>query len=422
MTSLQASRYSSLLEYRQIRYILSIDENRAFIVDKLTEIEYIEIYMKLIRILEKRILNQLDNGPRGVIIYGPRQAGKTTLVNNILTQRSWKTLVLNGDQRGSWWEQITSRNLNKIKLLIEGYEVLFVDEAQRIPEIGLSLKIILDELPDLKVIATGSSSLDLASKVSEPLTGRAYTYKLYPISYSELQLSRTSFELEQQLEERMIFGSYPKVFSMAGSSAKAEYLANITDNYLYRDLLEFGGIRNSNKIRDLLKLLAFQVGSQVSLAELGASLELSRITVSSYIDLLEKSFVIFRLHGFSRNLRKEVTKMDKVYFFDNGVRNAIIGNFNSLNNRDDAGKLWENFLVVERMKKLEYNRALYSHYFWRLSSGAEIDLVEEAGGKLGGYEFKYSQKTAKEPKSWLATYPGSNFSTVNKNNYLQFIV
>lgn len=377
--------------------------------------------MKLNRVLKKRILDQWDKGPNGVIMYGPRQSGKTTLVNDMLTQKGWKTLTLNGDQRGNWWEQITSRHLPTMKLLLHGYEALFVDEAQRIPEIGLSLKIILDEFPSLKVIATGSSSLDLASKVSEPLTGRAYTYRLYPISFLELQSNQTPFELGEQLEERIIFGSYPKIFSLSGSQAKGEYLANITDNYLYRDLLEFGGIRNSGKIRDLLKLLAFQVGSQVSLSELASSLELSRVTVDSYIDLLEKSYVVFRLGGFARNLRKEVTKMDKIYFYDNGIRNTLIGNTNLLSNRDDVGGLWENFLMVERKKKMEYEKHLFSHYFWRLSSGAELDLVEEEGGALTGFEFKFSKRVARAPKSWIAHYPGSGFLTVNRDNWQDFV-
>ncbi|KKS30741.1 MAG: AAA ATPase [Candidatus Amesbacteria bacterium GW2011_GWA2_42_12] len=383
--------------------------------------EYITLIMKLNRVLKSRILDQLDTRPSGVIIYGPRQSGKTTLVNDILSEKGWKTLTLNGDQRGSWWEQITSRHLPTMKLLLQGYEALFVDEAQRIPEIGLSLKIILDEFPELKVIVTGSSSLDLASKVSEPLTGRAYTYKLYPISYVELQSSQTPFELNEQLEERIIFGSYPRIFSLSGSQAKGEYLANITDNYLYRDLLEFSGIRNSHKIRDLLKLLAFQIGSQVSLSELAVKLEMSRATVDSYIDLLEKSFVIWRLSGFSRNLRKEVIKMDKIYFYDNGIRNMLIGNTNLLNNRDDVGGLWENFLIMERKKKMEYEGHICSHYFWRLSSGAELDLVEEESGKLKGFEFKFSKKIARTPKSWIEHYPGSSFLTVNRDNWQNFV-
>ncbi len=377
--------------------------------------------MKIKRLLEDEILAQLDNSSKGIVIYGSRQAGKTTLVNDILAKRSWKTLVLNGDRRGSWLEIITSRELSKIKLLLGDYQALFIDEAQRIPDIGLSLKIILDEFPSLKLIVTGSSSLDLASKISEPLTGRIFTHKLYPISIAELKKTFTYFELQESIEERIIFGSFPEIFSLLGISAKTEYLINLSDNYLYKDLLEFGGVRNSSKIRDLLKLLAFQVGSEVSLAELGNNLDLSRTTVDRYIDLLEKSYVIFRLSGFSRNLRKEVSKMDKIYFYDTGVRNTIIGNLNFLNNRDDVGKLWENFLMIERIKRQEYAHTLYGRYFWRLSSGAEIDLVEEQGGKLRGFEFKYGKKQVEAPNSWVTAYPNSEFKTINKDNYLDFV-
>lgn len=377
--------------------------------------------MKIKRLLEDEILAQLDSSSKGIVIYGPRQAGKTTLVNDVLAKRSWKTLTLNGDRRGDWWEVITSRELPKFKLLLNDYQVLFIDEAQRIPEIGLSLKIILDEFSDLKVIVTGSSSLDLASKISEPLTGRIITHKLYPISYAEIGQTMTSFELQESLEERIIFGSFPEIFSLQGATQKTKYLMNLTDNYLYKDLLEFGGIRNSNKIRDLLRLLAFQVGSQVSLAELGKSLKLGRTTVDRYIELLEKSFVIFRLSGFSKNLRKEVSKMDKIYFYDLGIRNTIIGNLNFLSNRDDVGKLWENFLMVERIKKQEHLSKLYGRFYWRLSSGAEIDLVEEEGGSLTGFEFKYNNKSAKIPTSWINAYPNSKFETINKNNFLEFV-
>lgn len=366
-------------------------------------------------------MTQLDESSKGIVIYGPRQAGKTTLVNDILAKKQWKTLILNGDRRGNWWDAITSRELPKIKLMIEGYQALFVDEAQRIPEIGLSLKIILDEFPDLKVIVTGSSSLDLASRISEPLTGRIYTQRLYPISFAELEKMDTPFELQEGLEERMIYGSYPELFSLSGARAKTEYLSNLTDNYLYKDLLEFGGIRNSNKIRDLLKLLAFQVGSQVSVSELANNLGLSRMAVDRYIDLLEKSYVIFRLGGFSRNLRKEVSKMNKIYFYDLGVRNTIIGNLNFLENRDDVGGIWENFLMIERIKRQEYTNKLYSRYFWRLSSGPEMDLIEEEAGKLAGFEFKYTHKRARPPKSWLESYQNSTYQVIDRDNYLEFI-
>lgn len=378
--------------------------------------------MKIERKLLSILKNQLLTTNKGLVIYGPRQVGKTTLINDILKEFTWHTLILNGDQRGPWWELLTSRDLSKLTLLVSGYDAIFIDEAQRIPEIGLSLKILLDNFPKLKVIVTGSSSLDLASKISEPLTGRIYSYKLFPISCGELFEIKTPYEMETQVEERLVYGSYPEIFSLTSTVEKSKYLQNLVDTYLYKDLLEFGNIRNSSKILDLLKLLAFQIGSQVSLNELGNSLELNRITVERYIDLLEKSFIIFRLSGFSRNLRKEVTKMDKIYFYDLGVRNTIIGNLNLLSNRDDAGKLWENFLLVERMKKLQYEQKLFSLYFWRLSSGAEIDLVEEENGSLHGFEFKYGKKTAKTPNSWTTGYPNATATLVNQNNWQKFTI
>lgn len=377
--------------------------------------------MILPRLLETKLKTELIRGKKGVVIYGPRQVGKTTLVNKIIANLGYKTLILNGDQRGAWWESLTSRDLAKIKLLVSGYEAVFIDEAQRIPEIGLNLKIILDNFPGLRVVVTGSSSLDLASKISEPLTGRVYTYKLLPISQGELSLVFTPLEREEQREERLVFGAYPEIFSLESAAAKSEYLRQISTSYLYKDLLEFGDIRNSSKIHDLLKLLAFQIGSQVSLTELAVTLEISRVTVDRYIDLLEKSFIVFRLSGFSRNQRKEVSKMDKIYFYDTGIRNALIDDFKLLNNRNDAAKLWENFLIVERIKKLGYIGSGASHYFWRLTSGAEIDMIEEGGGDLAGYELKYSVKTPKAPASWRQIYPQASFSAVNFNNWQKFV-
>jgi len=378
--------------------------------------------MKIKRNLLSILKKEFTETNKGLVIYGPRQVGKTTLVNDLLSEFQLKTLILNGDQRGEWWDLLTSRELSKITLLISGYDGVFIDEAQRIPEIGLSLKILLDNFPKLKVIVTGSSSLDLASKISEPLTGRIYSYRLFPISQGELRVINTPYEMETQIEERLIYGSYPETFSLDGVLMKSIYLQNLVDAYLYKDLLEFGDIRNSSKIRDLLKLLAFQVGNQVSLSELGNSLELNKATVDRYIDLLEKSFIIFRLSGFSRNLRKEVTKMDKIYFYDTGVRNAIIGNLNLLNNRDDVGKLWENFLIAERMKKLQYEQKIFSLYFWRLSSGAEMDLIEETEGELHGFEFKYGKKIVKFPNSWIIGYPNATAILINQNNWQEFVV
>jgi len=378
--------------------------------------------MKIKRNLLSILKNDLEKTKKGLVIYGPRQVGKTTLVNDLLKEFKWNTLILNGDQRGPWWELLISRELSKLTLLVSGYDTVFIDEAQRIPEIGLSLKILLDNFPKLKIIVTGSSSLDLASKISEPLTGRIYSYKLFPISQKELRFANTSYEMETQIEERLIYGSYPEVFSLKSAQEKTKYLENLTNNYLYKDLLEFGDIRNSSKIHDLLKLLAFQIGSQVSISELSNALKINRTTVDRYIDLLEKSFIIFRLSGFSRNLRKEVTKMDKIFFYDTGIRNSIIGNLNLLNSRDDVGKLWENFLIVERMKKLSYEQKMFSQYFWRLSSGAEIDLIEETEGKLYSFEFKYGKKFAKTPSSWTVGYPKATSALINKGNWQEFVV
>lgn len=376
--------------------------------------------MKLLRALTETVISKIKSSDKGVIIYGARQVGKTTLVNDVIKNLGLKTLIVNADQ-SKYVDIFSLRDLNKMRDFVEGYELLFIDEAQRIPEIGINLKLILDNFKDLKVIVTGSSSLDLASKISEPLTGRTWTYKLYPISFYEMSAFKNKFELKDQIEERLIYGSYPEVFSLIGESNKREYLQNLTDAYLYKDLLELGDVRNSNKIRDLLKLLAFQVGSEVSLSELGNNLGMGKDTVSRYIDLLEKSYIIFRLEGFRRNLRKEVTKMDKIFFYDLGIRNMLIDNLKPLKERNDAGQLWENFLIAERIKYLSYTQIYASNYFWRLYTGAELDYVQDTDGELTGYEFKFGEKVAKAPLGWKTAYPDSKFKCINRDNFLEFI-
>lgn len=376
--------------------------------------------MQVQRALKSTILNKLNTSPKGVVIYGARQVGKTTLAKEIIEELQLKTLVVNGDQT-KYVDILSSRNLAKIKELVSGYELLLVDEAQRIPEIGISLKIIRDELPDLKLIVTGSSSLDLASSISEPLTGRVWTYKLYPVSIGELANIYSDFELKDQLAERMVYGSYPELIGMSGGDQKREYLQVLSDAYLYKDLLELSGIRNTNKIRDLLKLLAFQVGNEVSLTELGTQLEMGKDTVAKYIDYLEKSFIVFRLSGLNRNLRKEVGKKDKIYFYDLGVRNILIDNLKNLKDRSDVGALWENFLVIERMKRNAYIGIVTNTYFWRTYTGAELDYVEECEGLMSGYEFKYAKDKVKPPKSWGETYTNARFELINTDNWLEFV-
>lgn len=377
--------------------------------------------MTIPRSLSSIIKKKLISSDKGVVLYGARQVGKTTLVESIISDLGLNTLVINADQ-SRFLDILSSRDLSKIRSLTEGYELLFIDEAQRIPGIGISLKIILDNLSGLKVIVTGSSSLDLAGKVSEPLTGRIWTYRLYPVSFLELRNLYNEAELDAQLEERLIFGSYPEVFSFKSEKDRKEYLQNLADAYLYKDLIELAGLKNSSKIRDMLKLLAFQVGSEVSLTEVGNSLDLSKDTVGKYIDYLEKSFVIFRLGGLSRNLRKEVTKMDKIYFYDLGVRNTLIDNQKPLKDRNDSGQLWENFLIAERMKILSYSQVYASVYFWRTYTGAELDYIEERDGKLSGFEFKYKAEKVRFPASFLANYPSSSCSLINRQNYLKFIL
>lgn len=376
--------------------------------------------MYLSRLSSKKLLEKLLNDSQIVIIYGPRQSGKTTLVQNMLKQTALKSLAINADE-AKYLEVLSSRDFNQLQKLVSGYELVFIDEAQRVPDIGINLKILHDNLPDLKILVTGSSSFDLATKINEPLTGRTYTITLYPVSYEELGLQYNSFERRAMLDDLLIFGSYPHVFSLTNSADKIQYLHELSTTYLYKDIFELAAIKHHRKIHDLLRLLAFQIGDEVSYQELGEKLGMSKDTVSVYIDLLEKSFVIFRLNGYNRNLRKEVSRMPKIYFYDLGIRNTLVENMNTLAHREDVGKLWENFLIAERIKKMSNNQILASSYFWRTYTGAEIDYIEEGSGLLSGYEFKYGRKDAKVPTTWQENYPKSTFQCINRDNYDDFI-
>ncbi len=373
------------------------------------------------RAIAEQIKNDLTDYRKIILVYGPRQAGKTTLVREVIAKLPYKSLEINADQH-KYNDILSSRDLTKMQELIGGNELLFIDEAQNIPNIGINLKILHDSLPGLRIIATGSSSFELANQVQEPLTGRTWTYRLYPVAIQELAPTMTPFELKDQLENYLRFGMYPEVLGLNGSDAKIRYLRELSGAYLYKDILQLSNIRHADKIVKLLKLLAFQAGSQVSLHELGKSLEMSHDTVNSYIDLLEKGFIVFRLSGFSRNLRKEVSKMNKVFFYDLGIRNMLIENFNPLDMRQDVGALWENFLVAERRKKVEYQRMYGSTYFWRTYSGAELDYLEERDGQLFGFEFKWRSDKAKAPATWLETYPNASYHLVNRENFLEFVV
>jgi len=376
--------------------------------------------MKIARSLLPVLKKEFSTTDKVIILYGARQTGKTTLSNDLLKSINGKILRINADEE-KYLDLISSRNLDRIKLLTGGYDVLFIDEAQRVRDIGINLKIIHDGIPKLKLLVTGSSSFDLANKIKEPLTGRTSTYKLFPISLKELSETYNIFELQDHLEEFMVYGMYPDLFNCNSYEKKEKYLRELAGSYLYKDIFEISQIRNISKIRDLLRLLAFQIGSEVSINELGNNLGLSQETVNSYIDLLEKSFIVFRLSGFSRNLRKEISKRDKIYFWDLGIRNTLIDNLSSLNKRNDIGALWENFIVVERMKYLAYNEIFASSYFWRTYTGAELDYVEEHNGELFAYEIKYKKAKLKAPKTWIDNY-SNNYKCITLDNFWEFVM
>lgn len=370
--------------------------------------------------LQLENLRKLIAPQKAVIIYGPRRCGKTTLLEHFAKDVKEEYLFVNGEDINVS-DYLSSQSIEKLKSFIGSRKLLIIDEAQKIKNIGLNIKLVLDHIPKIKVIASGSSSFDLAQQIGEPLTGRKFTLKMFPLSQLELKNTENLAETAAHLEERLIYGSYPEVILLKDISAKTTYLREIVSSYLYKDILELDGLRYSNKIIKLLQLLSFQIGKEVSYGELGRQLGLSKNTVDRYLELLEKSFVVFKLMGFSRNLRKEVSKNPRYYFYDIGVRNSLINNFNSLSIRDDIGILWENYLIIERLKKQEYLNKQANNYFWRTYDQKEIDLIEEYGGKLYGYEIKWPNKKAKKPKEWLKTYKNAEYHLITRTNYLEFI-
>jgi len=374
----------------------------------------------ILRQFQQNIIDQLSDNHKVIVVFGARQVGKTTLINQLIDYLKIKTLKINADQT-VYHDVLSSRDLSKMQELIGEHELLFIDEAQNIPNIGINLKILHDEMPELKIIVSGSSSFELANRIKEPLTGRTATFHLYPLALKELKNEMTVFKLKNKLESLMVFGMYPGVYTLSTNEKKINHLTELVSSYLYKDVLQLSNIKHSDKIYKLLKLLAYQIGNEVSIQELATQLAMSHETVNSYIDLLEKGFIIHRVSAYSKNLRKEVSKKDKIYFTDVGIRNALINNYNSLDNRTDVGALWENFLFMERRKKMEYDSIHAQSFFWRLYSGAELDYVEEREGKLFGYEFKWGGRKKNPPKSWLNSYD-STFEIINRENYFDFVV
>lgn len=334
------------------------------------------------RITQEKISAKLGKG-KALIIVGPRQVGKTTLIKTILEKR--KYLFLDGDDP-TVRNLLTNPNTEQLKNIIGKNKIVFIDEAQRIENIGITLKIITDQFKNVQLLASGSSAFELKNQITEPLTGRKWEYLLLPISWKEFEDNIGFVKAEQQLEMRMIYGMYPAVVSNVGE--EVEILKELGNSYLYKDILTFSGIRKPEILEKLLQALALQIGSEVSYNELSQLLGIDKNTVNNYIDILEKAFVIFKLKSFSKNLRNEIKTNQKIYFYDTGIRNMVIGNFNHLDLRNDKGALWENFLISERMKKNTYGNSLAKSYFWRTVQQQEIDYVEETAGKITGYEME----------------------------------
>ena len=369
------------------------------------------------RILQEKIESCFFK-KKAVIIHGARQVGKTTLIQEIQKKFNGDSLYLNCDEpdlRASLTE-VTSTEL---KNMIGSKKILFMDEAQRVKNIGITIKLMVDNFPDLQVVATGSSSLDLADKIVEPLTGRKYEFHLFPFSLVELRQKYSLIEIRRILERRIVMGMYPEIEEKPDEDRML--LKSLTSSYLYKDVLQYQDIRRPELLEKLLTALALQIGNQLSYNELANLLGVAKQTISNYIQLLEKSYVIFRLSPFSRNLRNELTRLRKIYFYDTGIRNALINNFNGLYLRQDVGALWENFMICERMKRNANNGLSVNSYFWRTHSQQEMDYLEDRDGKLDAFEFKWKSGKERIPKAFINAYPDSRVECINQNNYEEFV-
>lgn len=371
------------------------------------------------RRLKQLILPRLFRG-KIIVLTGPRQVGKTTLLQMLMKETDKKTLYWNCDEPDIR-QKLSNPTSTQLKSETAIADLILIDEAQRVPNIGITLKLMVDNLPDKQLIVTGSSALELSNSISEPLTGRKYEYNVFPLSAEELIDHHNNTEERRLLEQRMLFGSYPEVVNRPGE--EREILPNLVNSYLYKDIFAFQDVRKPEIVEQLLQALALQIGSEVSFNELSRLLGLNSQTVQRYVDLLEKSFVVFHLRSFSRNVRNELKKSRKIYFYDNGVRNSILGDFKSLQLRQDTGALWENFLVSERLKHNSYSLYYGRSYFWRTQQQQEVDYIEDIDGVLHAFEFKWS--TSKQPKlteTFAKSYPNHTFSAVNPENYQDFVV
>lgn len=378
------------------------------------------MYEFIIRSRLETLKKNLDSRKVNVIL-GIRRSGKTSLLEKFLEAYEHKYLFLNGDDIQAQG-LLSGQSITQFQNLLAGYKLLVIDEAQQVPNIGLNLKLIIDHIKDVTVLVTGSSLFDLDQKLGEPLTGRKKTFKLFTIAQLELNAYENPLESSANLDNRLVYGSYPEVITAINNHEKEIYLREIVNSYLLKDILVYDGIKNANKIYKILQLLAYQVGKEVAFDELATHVSMSKNTVEKYLDLLEKNFILYKLSSFSSNPRKELSKKKRFYFHDNGIRNALINNFNPLSIRNDVGELWENYIFYERMKFLEYNDIFVNRYFWRTYDQQEIDLVEEENQCLSAFEVKYSSKAKyKFSKYWLEHYPEAVNQLIHKDNYMEFI-
>ncbi|MBQ6725982.1 MAG: ATP-binding protein [Bacteroidales bacterium] len=370
------------------------------------------------RIIKQNIEKELFKG-KAIILIGSRQTGKTTVLREMFPEND-ETMWMTGDDIGdkSRLENMTTAIFRQF---LKGKKILVIDEAQRISDIGLRMKLVTDYIKDVQLIATGSSAFELANHINEPLTGRKWEHRLYPLSFGEMVAHHGLMDEIRLLNHRLIYGYYPEVVTSEGAETKV--LKQLTDSYLYKDIFTLGLIKRSDKLVSLLKALAFQIGSQVSYSELAATVGIDSKTVESYIEVLEQAYIVFRLSSFSRNQRNELKHSRKIYFYDNGVRNALINSFNSIEERTDMGALWENFVIAERIKHNEYYDHYCNKYFWRTRTQQEIDYLEEYDGGLHAYEFKWNtRKKAKLPNSFNEAYPDSVFKIITPDNFYEFLL
>lgn len=366
------------------------------------------------RTLENIIKNKTDSG-KAIVLVGPRQVGKTTLIKKVLENKNY--LFLDADDP-TIRNILTEPNTEQLKTLIGSFKYVFLDEAQRISGIGLTLKIITDQFKDVQLFISGSSSFDLGNQLNEPLTGRKWEYEMFPISWEEYEKKVGYLTSEQQIENRLLYGFYPEIIN--NQSNERELLKNLVNSYLYRDILAFSEIKKPEVLEKLLQALALQIGSEVNYNELSQIVGINKVTVQKYIEILEKGYVIFKIKSFSRNVRNEIKQNRKIYFYDNGIRNMIIGNFNPLDLRIDKGALWENFLISERVKQNLYKNTFVKMYFWRTKQQQEIDFVEEKNGKIMGYEFKWKSKKMKFPTTFINAYYAQGIQ-INRTNFREFV-